>query len=63
VSDETGREKFRPSFYLTINSLFILLILGVGGIPAWQIYLSTQKIVPTAADRDYDQVHGRFPVI
>lgn len=56
MSDESGRKKFRSSFYLTINSLFILLILGVGGILTWHNYRATKKIVLMAADRDYDQV-------
>ena len=50
------KKLYRPSFYFTINSLFILLILGVGGILIWQNYLSTKKIVLFAANRAYDQV-------
>ncbi len=52
----TRKENYRPSIYFTINSLFILLILGVGVILIWQNYLSTRKIVLMAADRDYEQV-------
>ena len=50
------KKLYRPSFYFTINSLFILLILGVGGILIWQNYLSSKKIVLFAANRAYDQV-------
>ncbi len=49
-------EKYRPSFYLTVNSLFILLILVVGGILSWHSYRSTKRIVLASADRIYDQV-------
>ena len=52
----TEKKHYRPSFYLTINSLFILLILGVGVVIAWHDYRTTEKIVLTATDRIYDQV-------
>jgi hypothetical protein len=51
-----SQPKYRPTFYLTINSLFILLIVGVGGILSWHNYQSTEKIVLKAANRVYDQV-------
>ena len=50
-----SQTKYRPTFYLTINSLFILLIVGVGAILTWQNYQSTEKIVLKAANKVYDQ--------
>ena len=50
------KKGYRPSFYLTINSLFIFLILGVGSILSWHNYQSTEKIVLNAANKVYDQV-------
>ncbi|MDH3330344.1 MAG: hypothetical protein OEM01_14030, partial [Desulfobulbaceae bacterium] len=52
----TRNKKFRPTFYFTIETLFILLILCVGGILTWQNYQTTKKIVLAGADRFYDQV-------
>lgn len=50
------KQGFRPTFYLTINALFILFILTVGGILAWHSYQDTKEIVLSEADRDYERV-------
>ena len=50
-----SQTKYRPTFYLTINSLFILLIVGVGAILSWHNYKSTEKIVLRSANKVYDQ--------
>jgi len=50
------QKEYRPTFYLTINSLFILLIVGVGGILTWHNYKLTKDIVLKAANVFYDQV-------
>jgi len=52
----TRKKHFHPTFYFTINSLLILLILSVGGILTWQNYQITKKIVLSDADQFYDQV-------
>ncbi len=52
TSEKTG---YRPSFYFTINSLFVLLIVAVGAVLTWYNYNSTAKIVLAAAERSYDQ--------
>jgi len=50
------QKEYRPTFYLTINSLFILLIVGVGGILTWHNYQLTKKVVLKATNVVYGQV-------
>jgi hypothetical protein len=50
------QKEYRPTFYLTINSLFILLIVGVGGILTWHNYQLTKKVVLKATNVVYAQV-------
>jgi HD-GYP domain-containing protein (c-di-GMP phosphodiesterase class II) len=50
------QKEYRPTFYLTINSLFILLIVGVGVILTWHNYQLTKKIVLKAANVVYEKV-------
>ena len=52
----TEEKHYRLTFYLTINSLFILLTLIVGGILTWHNYRATEKIVLASANHMYDQV-------
>ena len=52
----TNKKPYRPSFYLTINSLFIIFILIIGGVLAWHNYRDTKKIVLTKTDQEYDKV-------
>jgi len=49
------KKRFLPSFYFTVNSLFLLLILGVGGVLTWHNYRATRKIVLSGAEDTYDQ--------
>jgi len=51
-----AKSTYRPSFYFTINSLFILLIVGVGLVLSWYNYRSTREIVLSAAHKAYDQI-------
>ncbi len=50
-----GKKRYLPSFYFTVNSLFLLLILGVGGVLTWHNYRATRKIVLAETARAYDQ--------
>jgi HD-GYP domain-containing protein (c-di-GMP phosphodiesterase class II) len=50
------KKRYLPTFYFTVNSLFLLLILGVGGILTWHNYRATRKIVLAGAEETYDQV-------
>ncbi len=50
------QKEYRPTFYLTINSLFILLIVGVGGLLSWHNYKATEEIVLKGANIVYDKV-------
>jgi HD-GYP domain-containing protein (c-di-GMP phosphodiesterase class II) len=56
----TLQKHYQPSFYLTINSLFIILILTVGGVLAWHNYRDTKNIVMTEVDLKYDQTLASF---
>ncbi|MDX2481375.1 MAG: HD domain-containing phosphohydrolase [Desulfuromusa sp.] len=55
-----NEKSYRPSFYLTINSLFIVFILIVGGILVWHNYRDTKNIVLTEVALEYDQTMGAF---
>ena len=54
------RKSYRATFSLTINSLFIIFILIVGGILAWHNYRDTKEIVLVKADQQYDQILNAF---
>ena len=56
----TEKKLYRPSFYLTINSIFILFVLTVGGILTWHNYTVTKEIVLSEADQAYGQVLKEF---
>jgi hypothetical protein len=56
----TEKKIFRPSFYLTINSLFILFVLFVGGILTWHNYSVTKDLVLSETDQDYDRILVEF---
>lgn len=56
----TEKNLFRPSFYLTINSIFILFVLTVGGILTWHNYSVTKEIVLAETDQAYDRVLTEF---
>ena len=49
-------KQYRPSFYLTINSLFVLLIICISGVLTWHNYRTTRHIVLRDAGKAYDQV-------
>jgi HD-GYP domain-containing protein (c-di-GMP phosphodiesterase class II) len=52
--------RYRPSFYLTINSLFISFVLVVGGALAWHNYRDTKKIVLLEVNQEYDHTLATF---
>ena len=52
----TEKMTFRPSFYLTINSLFILFVLCIGGILTWHNYSATKALVLSETDQAYDRI-------
>lgn len=56
----TEKKLFRPSFYLTINSIFILFVLTVGGVLTWHNYSVTKEIVLSETDQAYDRVLTEF---
>jgi hypothetical protein len=49
------KKRFHPSFYFTVNSLFLFLVLSVGGILSWHNFQATKKIVLAQAQQSYDQ--------
>lgn len=57
MSDE---KLYRPSFYLTINSLLIVFVLTVGGTLTWHNFSTTKDIVIQETDRAYDKVLMEF---
>ena len=49
------RYSYTPSFYITISSLFICLILAVAGIISWNNYASTSTLVFKQTEKLYRQ--------
>jgi HD-GYP domain-containing protein (c-di-GMP phosphodiesterase class II) len=56
----TDKKIYRPSFYLTINSLLILFTLSVGGVLTWHNYSATKDLVLSETEQAYDQVLRDF---
>ena len=56
----TQEKNYRPSFYLTINALFIAVILFIGGILAWHNYSDTKKIILSEVEQEYDHTLVSF---
>ena len=56
----TQGKNYRPSFYLTINALFIAVILFIGGILAWHNYSDTKKIILSEVEQEYDHTLVSF---
>ena len=50
----TQGKNYRPTFYLTINALFIAVIIFIGGILAWHNYSDTKKIILSEVEQEYD---------
>ena len=50
----TQEKNYRPTFYLTINALFIAVIIFIGGILAWHNYSDTKKIILSEVEQEYD---------
>ena len=50
----TQDKNYRPTFYLTINALFIAVIIFIGGILAWHNYSDTKKIILSEVEQEYD---------
>lgn len=53
-------QKYRPTFYLTINSLFILFILILGGVLAWHSFRDTKEIILFKTNQDYGKIAESF---
>ncbi len=52
---DKAKKLYRPSFYFTVNSLFLLLILGVGAVLSRHNYQATKKIVLAQVRQSYEQ--------
>ena len=56
----TENKNYRPTFYLTINALFIAVIIVIGGILAWHNYSDTKKIILSEVEQEYDHTLFSF---
>jgi HD-GYP domain-containing protein (c-di-GMP phosphodiesterase class II) len=50
-----NKKRYTPSFYITISSLLICLILTVAGIISWNNYVSTSALVFKQTEKLYQQ--------